>query len=122
LLAALPTDRQFDEATLQIAEACAQPDPEPHLTSAEDRLTGTGALLRRLREMLTSQDLDEGCAILNEPYRIDRNLITSAALGHRLPRMAAVPPVPGLWILISMVIRSFEGTLPELLDAAAQRT
>ena len=89
LLAALPTDRQLDEATLEIAEACAQPDPEPYLTSAEDRITGTGALIRRFREVRTFQDLDVGRAILNEPYRIDWNLVTAAALGHRLPRMAA---------------------------------
>ena len=35
--------------------------------------------------------------------------------------MTAAPPVPGFWVRISTMIRSFEGTLPELLEAAALR-
>jgi hypothetical protein len=89
LIAALPAGRSLDAATVEIAEACAEPDPEPFLSSAEDRLTGTGALLSRLRQVRTFQDLRSGHDILDEPYRIDWALVTAAALGQRLPRTAA---------------------------------
>jgi hypothetical protein len=89
LLAALPADRPLDKATLEVARACAEPDPEPFLCSIEDRFTGTGALLRRLREVRTRRDWEAGRGILAEPYRIDWNLVASAGLDRRLPRMAA---------------------------------
>ncbi|MFE2411406.1 hypothetical protein ACFXDE_23965 [Kitasatospora sp. NPDC059408] len=89
VLAALPPGADLDEATRRIAEACAQPDPEPFLTSAEDRLTGTGALLRRLRGIRAAPDAPRGRAILAEPYRVDWALVASAGLSRRLPRLAA---------------------------------
>ncbi|MGW2255580.1 hypothetical protein ACWCXH_36250 [Kitasatospora sp. NPDC001660] len=89
VLAALPPGAALDEATRQIADACAEADPEPFLTSAEDRLTGTGALLRRLCGVRTPADARRGRAILAEPYRVDWALVAAAGLFRRLPRMAA---------------------------------
>ncbi|MEU8515954.1 hypothetical protein AB0C76_30895 [Kitasatospora sp. NPDC048722] len=89
VLAALPPGADLDDATRRIAEACAEPDPEPFLTSAEDRITGTGALLRRLRRIRTAPDAPRGRAILAEPYRVDWALVASAGLFRRLPRLAA---------------------------------
>ncbi|MEE1785786.1 hypothetical protein PUR71_23185 [Streptomyces sp. SP17BM10] len=89
VLAALPPGTDPDEATRRIARACAEPDPEPFLATTEDLLTGTGALLRRLRRIRTAADARRGRAILGEPYRVDWALVASAGLSRRLPRQAA---------------------------------
>ncbi|GAA2810986.1 hypothetical protein GCM10010441_39520 [Kitasatospora paracochleata] len=89
VLDALPPGRPLDEATRRIAEASAEADPEAYLTSAEERLIGTGALLQRLGEIRTVADAARGRAILAEPYHVNWALVSAAGLLRRLPRLAA---------------------------------
>ncbi|GAA2056796.1 hypothetical protein GCM10009839_77550 [Catenulispora yoronensis] len=91
VLAALPADlapAALDEATRQIAEACAEADPEPFLSTAEDRVIGTAAFLRRLSAVRERTDQRLGEQILGEPYDIDWSLVSAAGLAGRMPKMA----------------------------------
>ncbi|NUR29501.1 MAG: hypothetical protein HOV83_27250 [Catenulispora sp.] len=104
---ALSTDATLDDATRQIAEACAEPDPEPCLITAEDRVIGTAAFLRRLSTVRERTDRRLADQILGEPYQVDWSLVSAAVLGGRLPKMAtrmllhhpACPPDVGYVLL-----------------------
>jgi hypothetical protein len=89
LLAALPADAPLDEATCRIAEASAEPDPEPFLSTAEDRILGTAPFLRRLSAVRERTDRRLAEQILGEPYRVDWSLVSAAGLAGRVPKMAA---------------------------------
>lgn len=89
VLAALPADAPLDDVTVQIAEACAEADPEPFLSTAEERFIGTGALLRRLSAVRARTDDRLAEQILGEPFQVDWSLVSAVGLARRLPRMAA---------------------------------
>lgn len=88
VLATLPEDAEWDGGTQRIAEACAEDDPEPFLSTAEERIIGTGAFLRRLGAVRERSDRRLCEQILGEPYDVDWSLVSAARLAGRLPKVA----------------------------------
>ncbi|MFJ9694028.1 hypothetical protein [Kitasatospora sp. NPDC101183] len=90
LAATLPAGAELDEATRLVVAACAEADPEPYLTSAEQRLLGAGALLARLREVRTPEERRlhrRGGSSLMEPYAPDWAVIRAAGLLGQVPKV-----------------------------------